>query len=214
MRPRSAAAAAARARVLSCLCAGLLAACAGSVPPPVQPASAPPLGPKEGFVILDVDTDVAVAEVVMDRFVAARNLPKGRHRWVVRLPAGRYRWIYVEFGSESGHRERYPVRNMVLSDAKRDPRDEFRFEVVAGAINYPGSAIIRTSDFGRSAALPIDFRIRNHSAMAVRRLLDTHAEIFEAYPVRYAGERGDTFLEHWESLRRRVARSGREGGGS
>jgi hypothetical protein len=121
------------------------------------------------------------------------------------MPAGDYEWKAVELGHESGSRTTYLVANIAVDDQTIDPSDEFAFSVEPGTINYPGSAIVRTSEFGRSSGRPIQFRVRNHSAMAVRGLRERSSAVLDAFPVRYAGMRGDTFLEHFEAVRRRVA---------
>lgn len=177
--------------------------CALPPPSPISTASLPELGPRDGLLVVQVDTDVAVGEISLNRAVVVQNLPKGKHLWVVRLPAGSYEWESVSFGANSGTRARYRTSDLVLTEDSIDPRDEFHFEVVAGRINYPGEIIIRTSEFSRSASMPIEFRIRNHAAMAIRRMRETHPRLIESFPVRYAGSRGDTFLEHWESIRTR-----------
>jgi hypothetical protein len=161
------------------------------VPPGVLTA----LGEDEGFLVMQIDTDVPVENVALQSGIVARALSKGQHLWIIRLPAGRYQWDRIDFGSQAG------IDEAVFMSQLRVPRDdEFEFDVLPGAINYPGELIIRTDQYSRSSGYA-SIRNRNHSAMAVRRLRETHPGLIDAFPIRHAGSGEDGFLEFYSRQR-------------
>ncbi len=160
--------------------------------PPITPEMVPSLAEGEGLVIIDIDTDVAIRRLAANGGIAAENLAKGQHTWIVRAPAGAYRWKHFEVGFESGR----AVRRFLDSDD-----EEFEFDVVAGVLNYPGELIIRSDVMRRSSGHGIWVRNRNHSAMAVRALGKTHALVVDSFPLRYSGSSKDGFLAHYSKER-------------
>ena len=68
------------------------------VPPGVLTA----LGEDEGFLVMQIDTDVPVENVALQSGIVARALAKGQHLWIIRLPARRYKWDRIDFGSQAG----------------------------------------------------------------------------------------------------------------
>ena len=145
---------------------GLSTACAGSMKNAevVPPGALLPLSEDEGYLIVQIDTDVPVEQVLFDTGPVASALPKGQHLWILRLPARRYAWYRIDLGSQAGVNDEYLVSHDGLSH-----ENEFEFDVLPGIINYPGELIIRTDAFFRSSG-KVWVRNRNHSAMAIRRL--------------------------------------------
>jgi hypothetical protein len=176
------------------------AGCVGSVDrhEAVLPNTSATLDANEGLLIVQIDTDVPVERVLLTSGAVATALPKGQHLWVIRLPAGRYGWHRVDLGDQSGIDSNFFMRDI---DLIRE--NEFEFEVLSGAINYPGGLIIRTNARYRSSEAVL-IRNRNHSAMAVRRLIEAYESLLDAYPIRYAGWSGDGFLEFYSQERRAV----------
>ena len=179
------------------LTAAFLFGCATATRPPIPSGTVPVLAEGEGLLIIDVDTDIAIKRIAAGRGVAAENLAKGRHTWIVRAPAGTYRWQDFEVGVESS-------RAVHGSSTRGD--EECEFEVVAGSLNYPGELIIRSDYMWRSSGQGIWVRSRDHSAMAVRALRKTHAATLDAFPLRYAGTSEDGFLAHY-TMERETASS-------
>ena len=186
----------------------VLAACASPRPIPVVLPDLPlSLAEDEGLLIVQIDTNSSVARISAGASVISENLPKGRHIWIASLPAGRYAWseVRIEF---AGLRNSYRPGQF-----KRLNEHEFEFDVVAGQINYPGELVIRTDpdsfqfDVYRGHAgyfWDISIRNRNHSAMAIRSLLKSHARLLDDYAVRYAGSSGDGFLAFYAKEKARV----------
>ena len=163
------------------------------------------LAPDRGLMIVNIDSDIPLERVSLNRYELTGAIRKGKHFWVVELPAGKYSWESIETESNAGNAARFRFKGQ-WSKATRyiSPDEEYDFEIVAGQVNYAGSLIVRSSRFYRSSRGAPSRRVRNHAAMAVRELREKYLELYENYRIRYAGSRGDTFLEHWESVRRRA----------
>jgi hypothetical protein len=185
---------------LAALLAGA-SACAGAPLPPVAPGAPLELSADEGLLVVQIDTEVPLARVWLDRAVASGAVPSGRHVWLVRLPSGRYRFSRVAFGSRAGDAQTY----------RFEPGDpDVRFDLEAGKINYPGELVIRAHAVARSARG--GSRSGTHSALAVRELRKVAAELLAAFPLRHAGPSRDGFLEHYSRERERVRRAAGTGG--
>jgi hypothetical protein len=170
---------------------------------PVVPGLPVELAGDEGLLVVQIDTEVALERVSLDRAVVSGALPAGKHIWLVRLTTGRYRWNQVGFGSQAGVAQVYRFA----------PDDEdARFDVEGGKINYPGELVIRAHPMARSARGGIHVRNRNHSALAVRKLLRLAPDVLSAFPLRYAGSTGDGFLDYYSRERDRSGRTSRAGG--
>ncbi len=154
--------------------------------------STPALGEDEGLLILDVESDVAIERILLDRAVASGPLPAGRHVWLVRVPAGDYRWSRIEFGNK-----RPDARRFELSELETD----LGFEIEPGAIHYAGQILVRQDSRWRSPSRLPWIALRNHAARAVRLLIDREPGIMAAFPIRHAGASDDPFLDHYSSER-------------
>ena len=166
----------------------------------VEPGVPVPLGEGEAFLIIHIDTDVQLKNVSLESGTIASQLPAGDHLWIIRTRARRSGWKRIDLEKEGNYRPHLFVGQMdVLNE------DEFEFEIKAGAINYPGTLIVRTKNtFPAWPVYAISVRNRNHSAMAVRALLETHRSLLESLPIRYAGSRGDEFLDFYTQERDRL----------
>jgi dienelactone hydrolase len=175
-------------------------ACAMAPLQPVVPGVPVELGEDEGLVVVQIDTEIPLEQLSLDRAVVSGAISSGRHIWLVRLATGRYRWKRVAFGSRAGVAQVYPF----------EPGDvDLRFDVEAGKINYPGELVIRAHPVLRSARGGIYIRNRNHSALAVRELRRIAPDLLSAYPLRHAGPRGDGFLDYYSRERDRSGKSAR-----
>ncbi len=161
-------------------------------------------GPRaeEGLLVLDVDSDVPIERLETDGSIAATRLPRGRHTWIVRARPGSYAWRHVVLGQGSG----FSDSRVSLPDD-----DEFRFDVVAGRLNYPGELVIRSDAWGRWRGRRIEVRNRNHAASALRTLRGTHSALLSEIPLRTAGASADRFLERYDEARSRPERPASEG---
>ncbi|MFO0690130.1 MAG: hypothetical protein U0900_15640 [Myxococcota bacterium] len=77
-------------------------ACAG--PPLAVPrGEAPSLSADQGFLVVHIDTELGIERLFADSLEVARDLPAGRHIWVIPVSAGSYRWSGVRFTVHSQH---------------------------------------------------------------------------------------------------------------
>ena len=152
-----------------------------------------PLPATEGLLVLHVDTDVPLAALVTTRGTVAEGVPRGHHVWLVRAAAGSYRWREIQVATAAGRFHRERLRG----------EDATRFEVVAGHVNYPGALLVRAGP-GGAAAGALRVRSVDRAAMAVRRLREDHPALLARYPLRYAGDTTDAFLEHYTRAREAV----------
>ena len=182
------------------LALGLLA-CASSAPPPsVKPGPFEPLKSDEGFLVVQIDSDLGIERLDAGTRVVVRDLQPGQHLWMIRMQAGSYHWTGVRLIAQShGTKVIRPDTVGVLE------KKEFEFGVEAGAVNYPGEIVIRMDapEYGLESG--VTFRNRNHSAMAIRKLSKSHAALLAAHPIRYSGSGADGFLQFY--TRARDARS-------
>jgi hypothetical protein len=178
--------------LLCALFAICIAGCETPKSRPVRANESVELTADQGYLIVHVDTDIALDALVMSGKTVARSLGKGRHIWMIRVNAGRYRWKRIALRDPGGRR---PLRVEIELDA------EFRFAVEAGKINYPGELVIRSASLSRWGDGDVEIRNVNHSAMAVRALLGSNGPILNSFPLRYAGSGDDAFFAHYMRAR-------------
>lgn len=165
--------------------------CAVSSVMPIDPSRPIELAPDQALLIIQIDTDIALEKVFLNHQVVARSLGKGKHLWLIRVSEGRYRWKRIEVGKQPHSRLRYLL----------EPDEELGFEVNAGKLNYPGELVIRSGALSRWGSGVLIVRNRNHSAMAVREMRDSHDSILRSFPLHYAGLGEDEFLEYYTRKR-------------
>jgi len=192
---------------LTTMLACLLGACAGAPPAIVVPGAFDPLEPGVGFLVVQIDSDLGVERIQAGGIVMAQDLHAGRHIWLVRMKEGPYRWTDVRLVAAQSRDATIRPEAITVKNER-----EFVFEVEAGQLNYPGEIVIRMRDPDRGIAAGVTVRNRNHSAMALRKLMKTHSELVAAHPARYAGWSGDEFLQFYtreREARRESARAKR-----
>lgn len=155
-------------------------ACAGPPPRPVPFGMPVELAEDEGLLVVQVDSEIAIESLWLDRVRVSDGLPSGQHLWLIVLKAGDYRWKEIRFGADGRSNHRHVF----------DREDDYRMDVVAGHINYPGELVVRTQG-------GIEVRNRNHAGMAVRRLQSLAPGLIRSIPLRHAGASGDTFLDSY-----------------
>jgi len=146
------------------------------------------LAEDEGLLVVQVDSEIAIETFWLDRVRVSGGLSSGRHLRLIALKAGDYRWKEIRFGADarSAHRRLF------------DREDDFRMDVVAGRISYPGELVIRAVEARRSIGLGIEVRNQNHAGMAVRHLQSLAPGLIRSRPLRHAGSSGDTFLDSYQ----------------
>jgi hypothetical protein len=164
-----------------------LAGCASSRIPPIDASKPIELAAEEGLLIIQIDTEVALSNLILNHRSVARSLSKGRHIWLTRVREGSYRWQEFETGDQVRYRRTYEL----------DSDDEMRFYVQAGTINYPGELVIRASPQPRLGDDTLIVRNRNHAAMAVRALQKRYPRLLQSRALHYAGSGDDAFLDYY-----------------
>ena len=160
-------------------------------PPPIRIApeasyesvSAGGLPPGHGYLLLQLDTNIPLAEVSFAGGQLGPISEAGRSTRLLIVQAGSYAWRDLLAIQADGTRKKFRLRR------RRYHRpEELDFDVVAGTINYSGELFIRQR-------WPyLHFRNRNHSAMAIRKVLESHPRLIEEFGIRYAGTGSDEFL--------------------
>ncbi|MCR9096547.1 MAG: hypothetical protein NXI30_20165 [bacterium] len=175
-----------------------------------------PLAPDKGYVLLHVVTDIPIEYVTISGGRIAEALPRGSAAWLIELPAGRYAWRRIKPAASTG------TQHLIdLSDYRALRRvedwvwdDEYEFDVIAGAVNYPGTLIVNSDPASRSSRYCCFVRVRNRSAIDLRAVLDDYGAIIDRFPIRHGGAGKDRFLSHYSEVRDRLKRSAQaeEGG--
>lgn len=193
--------------LLFALLAGLimssLAGCTAAKMEIYPPTGGEPLGADEGLLVIHVETNVPIESIEASGLRTRSRLSIGTHLWIVRAGAGQYRWDQIMIPPSVGYSGVLDLSNFRVRRKVKDWvwDDEFAFDVEAGKINYPGQLIVLSEEHARSVGRGYSVRNRNHSAMAIRTLLETHGELIQSLPVRYSGSGDDAFLDYYTRMR-------------
>jgi dipeptidyl aminopeptidase/acylaminoacyl peptidase len=147
----------------------------------VEPGSTIELAPNEGLALFDIQIDLQLRSIQLDRlgsifsFPKIEDLPAGKYTRLLKLPAGEYRFKKFEVGFVFWEFE--DVRNS-------------KFKVEPGKINYVGQ--VRSYSQGwmyRSLAI-------ENTAMSARANLERDFPgLLKRFPWRYTGEYADPFFD-------------------
>ena len=140
---------------------------------PVDPGQAIALGEDRGILVVHYTSNVRIER--LDFGPDVEGLPPGHHTLLFVTRPGRYRWSLVE----TSGRTRFFLRH----------RDEFRFRVEAGRINYAGMLELHRG-FWSLAVRRID-----RSAMAMESIRRDYPGLLERYPMAYTGPGRNVFFE-------------------
>lgn len=162
----------------------------------------------EGWLIVHVDSDVTIESLTSESYELVRNLPAGRHAWIVRARAGRHAWQSLSPGREAG--DSAPIR---LPDMRRRLRSQadmdraaweaqFKFEVQPGVVNYVGELQLRKQLAGQWR---VRIRHLNHAAAGIRALQSRYGDLLDTHQIVYSGPGEDGFLDYYTRERDRVA---------
>lgn len=147
----------------------------------VEPGTAPTLAENEGYALFDINIDMAIEKIQLDRvgsifsFPKIADLPEGKYTRLLKLPAGNYQ--FTKFQSEFFYWEFDDVRNR-------------NFTIEPGKINYVGEVQSRATGW-----LSRSLVIENTALVASRNLARDYPGIAGKYPWRYTGEYADPFME-------------------
>lgn len=162
------------------LLAMLLAAPADARLRRVEPGELPALAADEGFLVVAVDADVPLYSVRLTRdgrffgTGSVRRLPEGRSHVLFRAEAGTYQWTDIEL-----------VQGLIYS-VRKDP--EFRFEVEAGRITYPGDLMFNPGNLWRA-----DIMVSNRGLAALDWMQAAHPALLAGHDFVYSGRYPDPF---------------------
>ena len=187
---------------------GLSAGCTPRQLELLSPGSRAELAGNEGFLIVQIDTDVATGQIMTNHAVVADALAPGRHLWLVRARAGRYRWASVGLTTSSGRGFNLEL-DEYAETVREDPRGrarEFRFRVYPGVVNYPGELVVRGSQIRMRSGAGFEIRQKNHSGAAIRALVDIHPKLVSTYGIRHTGPDRDLFIQRYLDERKQATR--------
>jgi len=165
--------------------AALCAALGCTTARPVLPGANPTLPEGEGFLVLDLVTDVQIARLECSGVIAAHDIPPGEHLVLLAIDAGAYRWNRVSFSGPDGE--------LRLELGRDGP---WKFRVEPGRISYPGNLVFRGAELLWTAHR-LEARSLNRSSMAFHRLEKLYPELLGRYPILYTGHHRDDFLERY-----------------
>ncbi|WP_440224990.1 alpha/beta hydrolase family protein [Dokdonella sp. MW10] len=154
----------------------------------VDPGDTPKVGPKQGLVLIAVDSSMPLSAVHVRKggrlFGAGvlTRLPEGRTLRLYVADEGRYGWHKVNVFSGFGYG---------LEDD-----EEFQFEVKPGQITYAGDLLYRPLGFFRAR-----IHVSNRGLAALDWLQAEHAALLEQYPFAYTGHYPDPFPAFYQRER-------------
>ena len=146
----------------------------------VDPGEMPKLGPDEGLLLVEVDSNSPLGSIRVKKdgalFTAGvmRYPDKGRTARLYVVPAGRYAWHDVNLSWFASY---------VLKD-----KDEYHFDVVPGKITYGGDLVIRLTGMWSA-----DIVVVNRGLQAMDWLEAQHPQLARDYEFVYAGHYPDPF---------------------
>lgn len=170
------------ARVLAALCLFVLVAAAAPVfaqARDVAPGSVPQLQAGEGLLLVEADSDVALASLQLarldgDNIDALHAADAGVTARLLAVPAGRYAW-----------------RNATVQSGRRfsfGTSPEEAFDVAPGRITYAGDLVLRVK--GRDG---MSFQTANRGLRAIDWLRAAYFQLAQSLPLVYSGHYPDPF---------------------
>lgn len=145
----------------------------------VTPGSVPQLRADEGLLLVEADSDIALASLQLariggDNIEALHAADAGVTARLITLPAGRYTW-----------------RNATVQSGRRfsfGGGPEEAFDVAPGRITYAGDLVLRLK--GREG---MSFEVSNRGLRAIDWLAASYPKIAQATPLVYSGHYPDPF---------------------
>jgi dipeptidyl aminopeptidase/acylaminoacyl peptidase len=166
-------------RFLLALCCLLLTPAAAALDE-IEPGALPELAADEGLLVVAVDSRQPLYGLRFGRdgrmlgSAFIRRLPQGRSHRLFKAKAGDYQWMEVQpFGGW-----RFGLRD----------DGEFRFNVEAGSVSYPGDLSFEASSLWRA-----QLRMANRGVAAIDWLRQSHPQLLERHGFRFLGDSPDPF---------------------
>lgn len=147
----------------------------------VEPFDPVALGPNEGILVVQVDTDVPIDRLALNGRGIDFAFTPGRHVRLLKVSAGECRFTHLTQGLAHWH---------LWGDV-----DLPKFRVVAGTINYPGVLYVRKVSFGY-----LYIRQFSRAGQVLRALEARYPRWLERYDVVEARDLRDDFLSAYQSL--------------
>jgi dipeptidyl aminopeptidase/acylaminoacyl peptidase len=148
----------------------------------VEPGSKPALAADEGLALFDINSDIELKRIRLDRIGSFFSFPKmedlaaGKYTRLLRLPAGDYE--FTKFETAFGYWQFDGVRNS-------------KFHVEPGKINYVGVVRFAAGSAWGYRSLAIE----NSALNSMRNLERDYPGMGATYPWHYTGESPDPYLE-------------------
>lgn len=146
----------------------------------VDPGNVPKLKPDEGFVLVTVDSNIALESVIVRK--DGKLLGAGV---LARIPAGRTSRLYV---ASKGSYEWSKIGSFAGISYMLSKNPEYRFEVKAGQITYAGDLIFRPTGFFNAR-----IHVSNRGLAAIDWLQAQHPGLYAGFPFVYSGYYPDPF---------------------
>lgn len=155
----------------------------------IDPGEAPRLKPDEGLVVLAVDANAQISSIRVDHAGGGNAevlnyLGQGRTLGLYAAAAGEYEWARINVTGWNV-RTRFDLKG-----------ENYRFEVIAGQISYPGELVMRP--LGWTSAR---IHVANHGLPAIDWLERNHPGPYRQYRFAYAGHYPDPFPEFYRAAR-------------
>ena len=151
-----------------------------------------PLKDNEGLVVLVIDINFRISKVSLGKegkifpVYSFKKLIPGTQMKIIKLKTGKYFW-----------KESTGYSNGTTYTYKFD-RERTSFEVKAGKINYPGTLQFRA--WSENNQFYAAHNVINNSSLIAKELEEKYKSLIAKYPLVYAGNNPDPFLEYSNEL--------------
>ncbi len=147
----------------------------------------------EGLVVLIIDINFRIAKISLGKkgktfpIYSMKKLRPGSQMKIIKLPEGKYYWKEGRGYSGNTIHTFNIEQNLTL------------FEVKAGKLNYPGTLEFRGWLNERNKVV-YNYNVINNSTQVLAYISENFPKLLDKYPMMYAGENPDPFLEFNQEL--------------
>ena len=154
------------------------------------------LNSDEGYLLLSIDAFDFIGKFEIKSVGFAKNIefkdtPSGKHFALIKLKAGEYYWDQFKYY--------FPNGSMKFNYKK----DEYKFKVEPGMINYPGTWYTYLN-FASMTQASHSFISVNSLSQELTQLKQKYAYLYSKYPVKYQGEYNDYYPSYLKHLYTKV----------
>ncbi len=147
----------------------------------------------EGLVVLIIDINFRIAKISLGKkgktfpVYSLKKLRPGSQMKIIKLPVGKYYW------KEGRGYSANTIHTFNIDE------ELTLFEVKAGKLNYPGTLEFR-GWLNERNDIVYNYNIINNSTQVLAYIKEKFPDLIEKYPLVYAGENPDPFLEFDQEL--------------